>query len=181
MTYLPSLPEDASLVAVLHLYAQTYRQLLGFHQVAMRGPSPLTAAERETIAAYVSGLNDCRFCYGVHSATATALGVPAGAVGAALDDIDSTEVPERLAPLLRYARKLTLAPSSLTAGDAQAVFDAGFEERALHDAVAVCALFNMMNRLVDGLGIVGDERLFGESGRILAEAGYPALLADLPE
>lgn len=181
MTYLPSLPEDASLVEVLHLYAGTYRQLLGFHQVTMRGPSPLTAAEREIIAAYVSGLNDCQFCYGVHSATATALGVPAGAVSAALDDIDTTAVPERLIPLLRYVRKLTLAPSSITAGDAQAVFDAGFEERALHDAVAVCAMFNMMNRLVDGLGIVGDEPVFLKSGQILAGAGYQALLGDLPE
>lgn len=180
MTYLPSLPEGASLVAVLHRYAETYRQLVGFNQVAMRGPSPLTAAERETIAAYVSGLNDCQFCYGVHSATATALGIPAGAVSAALDDIDTTEVPERLTPLLRYVRKLTLAAASITAADAQAVFDAGFDERALHDAVAVAALFNMMNRLVDGLGIVGDEPLFLKSGQLLAAAGYPALLGDLP-
>lgn len=181
MTYLPSLPEDASLVTVLHRYEQTYRQLLGFHQEIMRGPSPLTAAERETIAAYVSGLNRCQFCFGVHSATATALGMPAGAVSAALHDIDTTEVPQRLAPLLRYVRKLTLAAPSITAGDAQAVFDAGFEERALHDAIAVGAMFNMMNRLVDGLGIVGDEPLFGKSGQILAEAGYRALLGDLPE
>lgn len=180
MTYLPSLPEDASLVAVLRRYAGTYRQLLGFHQEIMRGPSPLTAAERETIAAYVSGLNRCQFCYGVHSATATALGIQAGAVSAALDDVETTEVPGRLAPLLRYVRKLTLAPSTITVGDAQAVYDAGFEERALHDAVAVSAMFNMMNRLVDGLGIVGDEDLFLKSGRILAAAGYPALLGDLP-
>lgn len=180
MTYLPSLPEDASLVGVFHRYAGTYRQLLGFHQAAMRGPSPLTAAEREVIGAYVSGLNGCQFCYGVHSAAASALGSPAGAVSAALDDVDTTEVPERLIPLLRYVRKLTLAPSTITAADAQAVFDAGFEERALHDAVAVSAMFNMMNRLVDGLGIVGDEPGFLKSGRLLAEAGYPALLGDLP-
>lgn len=181
MTYLPSLPKDASLVAVFNLYSATYRQLLGFHQAAMRGPSPLTPAEREMIGAYVSGLNSCQFCYGVHTATAAALGIPAGAVSAALDDIDTTEVPERLTPLLRYVRKLTLTPSAITAGDAQAVFDAGFEERALHDAVAVSAMFNMMNRLVDGLGIVGNERIFPESGRILAEAGYTALLGNLPE
>lgn len=181
MTYLPSLPEDASLVAVLHRYSATYRQLLGFHQAAMRDPSPLTAAEREMIGAYVSGLNGCQFCYGVHTATAAELGIPAGTVSAALDDVDATEVSERLAPLLRYVRKLTLTPSAITAGDAKAVFDAGLEERALHDAVVVAAMFNMMNRLVDGLGIVGDEPLFVKSGGILAEAGYQALLGDLPE
>ena len=54
--------------------------------------------------------------------------------------------------LLRYVGKLTSNPSKITPADAEAVLAAGWDERALHDAVAVCALFNMMNRLVDGLG-----------------------------
>ena len=38
----------------------------------LRGPSTLTRGERELIAAYVSGLNDCRYCSSSHSATAAA-------------------------------------------------------------------------------------------------------------
>jgi hypothetical protein len=38
----------------------------------------------------------------------------------------------------------------------ETVFAAGWNDRALHDAAAICGLFNLMNRLVDGLGIEAD-------------------------
>jgi AhpD family alkylhydroperoxidase len=41
----------------------------------LRGPSPFTVAERELIAAYVSGLNACGYCHGIHRVTADAFGV----------------------------------------------------------------------------------------------------------
>jgi len=56
----------------------------------------------------------------------------------------------RMKPLLRYVGKLTLTPAKITPEDAQAVLAAGWHEQALHDAVAVCGLFNMMNRMVEG-------------------------------
>ena len=59
MTYLPSLPDDAVLLDVFRAYPATSRPLLEYHQALLRGPSPLTVAERELIAAYVSGLNAC--------------------------------------------------------------------------------------------------------------------------
>ena len=46
-------------------------------EVLLRGPHPLTPGERELIAAYVSGLNECRFCCASHSAFAAAQ-LPAG-------------------------------------------------------------------------------------------------------
>jgi hypothetical protein len=48
-------------------------------------------------------------------------------------------------------------------------------EQALYDAVSVCALFNLMNRLADGLGVtVGDDYLEA-AGRRLADIGYAGL------
>ena len=41
----------------------------------------------------------------------------------------------------------------MTQADADAVFAAGWNDQALHDAVSTCALFNFMNRLVEGHGI----------------------------
>jgi alkylhydroperoxidase family enzyme len=78
-------------------------------------------------------------------------------------------------PILRYVGKLTLTPAKITPEDAQAVLAAGWEEQALHDAVAVCALFNMMNRLVDGLGITAGDDYFRVAAGRLADAGYAGL------
>jgi uncharacterized peroxidase-related enzyme len=175
MSYLPSVPDDAPLLEVFRAYPDTAGLLLDYHQMVMRAPSPFTQAERELIAAYVSGLNACRYCHGIHRVTAEAFGIPEGTVTALLDDVDTAPVEERMKPVLRYVGKLTLTPSRITPSDAEAVFAAGWDERALYDAVSVCALFNLMNRLADGLGVtVGDDYL-NTAGRRLADIGYTGL------
>jgi uncharacterized peroxidase-related enzyme len=177
VTYLRSLPPDAALLQVFKAYPDTARPLLEYHELVMRGPSPFTAAERELIAAYVSGVNACTYCHGVHAATAEAFGMPAGQLAAALDDLDTAPVDERLKPVLGYVGKLTATPSRMTPADADAVFAAGWDERALHDAVLVCALFNFMNRMVDGLGVRAADGYFLISAARLHQHGYAALAA----
>lgn len=140
------------------------------------GPSPFSEAERELIAAYVSGLNKCRYCHGVHTATAERLGVPSGSVGLALDDIDMAPVPDRMKPVLRYAQKLTRQPDGVRQEDADAFFQAGWDETALYQTVAVTALFNFMNRLVEGLGIALDSAYVKPASERLASGGYLPLL-----
>jgi hypothetical protein len=51
--------------------------------------------------------------------------------------------------------------------------DVGWDEQALHDAVSVCALFNLMNRLVEGLEISAGADYFAmASQRLAGEGGY---------
>jgi uncharacterized peroxidase-related enzyme len=180
MSYLKSLPEDTTLLQVFQAYPAPARHLLAFHEVVLRGESPFTPGERELIAAYVSGLNGCDYCHGIHTVTAEAFGVPEGLLAAAVADLDSAPVDERLRPVLAYVGKLTRTPSRMTDADAEAVFAAGWDERALHDAVLVCALFNFMNRMVEGIGLRADEKYAGLSGERLKDAGYEGLAQLLP-
>lgn len=175
MSYLNSLPDDAVLMDVFKLYPETSRPLLDYHEVVMRGPSPFSVAERELIAAYVSGVNSCAYCHGVHTVTAEACGIAEGAVPAAVADLDSAPVAENMRPVLRYVGKLTAMPSALTRADADEVLAAGWDERALHFAVMVCALFNFMNRMVEGHGIRAGADYFERSGVRLKEVGYAGL------
>jgi|SRR5918994_2478664 uncharacterized peroxidase-related enzyme len=175
MTYLPSLPENSVLLDVFRAYPETARPLLDYHQALLRGPSPLSVAERELIAAYVSGLNACAYCSGVHRTVAQAFGIPEETITTALDDVDAAPVDKRMKPILRYVEKLTVAPSQMTSDDAARVLEAGWPEQALHDAVSVCALFNLMNRLVDGLGIAGGPDYFAISGGRLVDIEYTGL------
>jgi uncharacterized peroxidase-related enzyme len=179
MPYLKSLPDDAVLMNVFQKYPETAQPLLDFHEVIMRGQSPFSVAERELISAYVSGVNACGYCHGVHTATAEAFGVAPGVLEAALADLDTAPVGERLKPVLRYVGKLTRTPSRMTQEDVDAVYAAGWSERALYDAVLVCALFNFMNRMVDGLGISAPPNYFAHSGARLREIGYAGLAAQL--
>ncbi|MDS0136218.1 MULTISPECIES: carboxymuconolactone decarboxylase family protein [unclassified Amycolatopsis] len=175
MSYLKSLPSETTLLQVFQAYPGPARHLLAFHELVLRGESPFTPGERELIAAYVSGLNSCDYCHGIHTVTAEAFGIPEGTLAAALADLESANVDARLKPVLAYVGKLTRTPSKMTDADAEAVFAAGWDERALHDAVLVCALFNFMNRMVEGLGIRADEAYTTTSGERLKNAGYAGL------
>ncbi|MGQ0841199.1 carboxymuconolactone decarboxylase family protein [Actinokineospora sp.] len=181
MPYLKSLPADAVLLQVFRTYPETAKPLIDYHELVMRGSSPFTLAERELIAAYVSGVNACDYCHGVHTATAEAFGVPPGLLAAAVADLDTAPIDDKLKAVLRYVGTLTRTPSRVTAADAQAVFDAGWDEKALHDAVLVCALFNFMNRMVDGLGVRADASYFATSGTRLHDIGYSGLTALIDE
>jgi uncharacterized peroxidase-related enzyme len=176
MPFLRSLRKGANLLDLFKAYPQTSEPLVQFHEVLMRGPSPFTEGERELIAAYVSGLNHCRYCHGVHAATAELLGAPKSAILSALDDIDSSPIAEKMKPVLRYARKLTEKPDSITQTDADAVFAVGWGESALYQTVAVTALFNFMNRLVEGTGIELDQSYVKPASERLAKTGYLPLI-----
>src|SRR5260370_9879256 len=153
MTYLPSRPSDAVLLDVFRAYAGTARPLLDYHQALLRGPAPLTVAEGERIAAYVSGLNACRYCHGVHTATAQAFGIPEGTLGALLEDIGTAPVAERMKPMLRYVGKLTLTPAKITPGDAEAVLAVRAPAPARHPAGGRSPLSNLRYRLPAGPAI----------------------------
>jgi uncharacterized peroxidase-related enzyme len=172
MPLLRSLPENASLMDLRQRYAELLEKLRPYGQRLMRGPSPLTPGERELIAAYVSGVNSCRFCFGAHSRVAQAFGADEGLLSVLLDDIEVAPVEARLKPLLRYVRKLTQTPSRMTEADAAAVYDAGWSDEALLHAIAVCAYFNNMNRLVEGCGIVGTPEGYDLAAKQLFEHGY---------
>jgi len=175
VTFLPSLPDTAKLLDVFRAYPDTALPLLDYHEALMRGPSALSIAERELIAAYVSGLNACDYCYGVHQVTAEQFGIDEAALTGLLADVSTAEVDDRMRPMLAYLGKLTRDPSKVSPADARALLTAGWDERALHDAVSVCALFNFMNRFVNGLGITADDDYSDTSGTRLADHGYAGL------
>jgi len=172
MTLLRSLPENPTLADLRSRYADLLDLLRPYAERLMRGPSPFTPAERELIAAYVSGLNSCRYCHGTHTRVAREFGIDVSVFTTLIDDIDRASVNVRLKPILHYVRKLTESPSRMTPSDAEAVYAAGWNDEALLHAIAVCAYFNNMNRLVEGTGIVGSIAGYEQAADRLAKYGY---------
>ncbi|MEP3330411.1 peroxidase-related enzyme [Sedimentitalea sp.] len=151
----PSLPDNAGLSEVFQAFPDTIKPLLEYHDALLRSDSPLSVAQRELIAAYVSGLNACAFCFGAHVIMARAFGVSPKTIDALLDDPATAPVDPEMRPVLAYVAKLTTTPATMTEADARAVYDAGWSERALFDAIQTCALFNFMNRILEGTGVTG--------------------------
>lgn len=165
MKIFPSLSDAPSLEEVYRRFPDTLPPLLDYHDRLLRDWSPLTVGERELIAAYVSGLNACIFCHGAHINVTEAYGIDPAVFDGLMENLDTAAVDDKLKPLLRYVRKLTLTPSKIVTADAEAVLAAGWDERALFDAISVCALFNFMNRIVDGTGIKSNPLVEGADAR----------------
>lgn len=152
--------------------------MIEFHQALLRGESPFSIKERELMAAYVSGVNACTYCYGAHSSVAKLYGVPESVLTGLLDDLNSAQIDEKLRPVFAYLRKLTLAPTKMTQADADAVFAAGWGEQALYDAVQICCLYNFMNRFVQGLGLTPIPEQFDLEGQMIRQGGYASMAED---
>lgn len=176
MAIFPNLGADAAVVDILGMSPQMGIALMHMHHEVMRAPSPLSDGQRELISAYVSGLNKCRYCYGTHAACAEAFGTPRAVMERWYDDLEGCGVEEKMIPLLKVAKILTKDPSGMTEAAAQAVYDAGWDEQALHDAISVICCFNFMNRMLEGHDVHGHEALYEQRGQMLKTHGYLPLV-----
>lgn len=172
MPRIRSLPEQPTLNDLRARYSGLFELLRPYGQQLMRGPSPFTPGERELIAAYTSATNACRYCHGVHKLVAEGFGIDEAVLDKLWTDIGSAPVDDRMKPVLSYVRKLTETPSRMTDADAGAVYAAGWSDEALVHAIAVCAYFNQMNRLVEGAGIVGTPDGYAANAETLVARGY---------
>ncbi len=173
MPRLKTLPEQATLIDLLQTYP-TGAKIVGLTvQEALRGESPLSVQQRELIATYVSGLNQCHYCHGAHHHIAEAVGVDAELLDAVLIDIDSAPLDPIMKPVFHYVKKLTLTPHQLTDADAEAIRQVGWDDDALHSINLVVAAFSFMNRYVEGAGLnIPPKAFFEKQGAFIAENSY---------
>ena len=153
---------------------ETGRHLYGLAQVLLRGNSPLTEAERELIAAYVSGRNNCLFCMNSHAAAARCLyGDKKNIVNDVLKDLNQSNISNKLKTLLQIAGKVQISGKEVTEEDVEAARKEGADDREIHDTVLIAATFSMFNRYVDGLGswTPTDPAAYEEMGKRMAK-GY---------
>ena len=70
---------------------------------------------------------------------------------AVLADWRTAPIDPKLRATLGFLEKLTLTPAEVGAADLVPLRSAGVTDEAIEDAIQVCALFNVYNRLADAL------------------------------
>jgi uncharacterized peroxidase-related enzyme len=162
-------------------YPGTARHLSAFTQELLRGPSSLTPAQRELIAAVVSRANDCHFCMSSHLAAAQALSPPAetARVDKVVREAQTGLLDEKLQALLDVALAVQRGGKCVAPQQIERARAAGADDKAIHDTVLIAAAFCMFNRYVDGLGTWApdDPAVYAQIGQVLASRGYD--LADI--
>jgi len=170
------LPEGLpGITGPLTSYPETAKHLRGLAEALLRGPSSLTAAERELIATYVSAQNECFFCMNSHAAIARSLfGENRDLVDQAIADFQRADLSDKMKALLVIAGKVQQGGRSVTDGDVATARAAGADDKAIHDTVLIAAAFCMFNRYVDGLATWAPEEAaeYEQAGALRAEKGY---------
>ncbi len=66
-------------------------------------------------------------------------------------------IDEQERAMLTFVEKLNFQPGKVAAEDVEALRQAGFDEPGVLDIIMITALFNFMNRVLDGVGIRADD------------------------
>ncbi|MDH2429391.1 carboxymuconolactone decarboxylase family protein [Sphaerisporangium sp. TRM90804] len=143
---------ETGIVGLLRYRPETARPLAELAEVLLRDANTLSRGERELIAAYVSELNECRFCSSSHGACA-ALQLPKGMtlVAQVQTDLASAPIGEKLRALLGIAASVQKGGGEVTEKQVMVAREAGATDLEIHDTVLIAAAFCMFNRYVDGL------------------------------
>ena len=141
-------------------------------QKAMRGPSAWSVGDRELMGACVSQINRCEVCTKTHAGVAALAYRDETRVAAVLADLETAPIPDQLRTTLRMLRKLT-RENSVNADDMRAVMATGVSHEQIEDALAVCFVFNTVDRLSRTFGwVVSSPRAFAAGARFLLSRGY---------
>jgi len=174
-----TLPDGLPGIRGLLVYSpETARPMAELTQTLMRGPSTLTLAEREMVAAVVSARNTCHYCQSAHAAIAAAHlgGAPEdhALVDQVQRDAECAPISAKMKALLAIATKVQQDGKLVTTADVERARAEGATDKEIHDVVLIAAAFCMFNRYVDGLGTwqPDDPPFYQEAGRLTAERGY---------
>ena len=113
MSFYPSLPEKIRLTALWKRFPKGIAPLMHMHDEILRGEdSELTIAERELIAAHVSALNQCHYCFVAHRRYALAFGIDEAVFGEMSIDTAHDSLRPQMTAALAYALRLTRDPAT---------------------------------------------------------------------
>lgn len=163
------------IVELLYYKSSTGKALSNLAHALLHGPSPLSEGEREIIAAHVSNLNQCEFCYESHAASANAHLMDNGIlIGVLKIKPEASTLSPMMKALLKIAGQVQKSGRDVTQNHIDEAKMAGASDEAIHDTVLIAAAFCMFNRYVDGLhtNLPDDKKEYIPMGERMAKKGY---------
>lgn len=143
----------ANVIKASSLLPEVMERNVDYYMALMYGRNALPRPKREMIAVEVSRVNGCTYCVRHHGAALARAARDEELAEAIMEEgADAAPEPADRA-MLAYAARLTRDPESVGEKNVQALRDAGFDDEQVLVINLVTALFNMYNRVVEGLGV----------------------------
>lgn len=176
MAHIKIASEAPGIIGPMKAYPETAKPLNELAELLLSRETPtFSMAERETVANYVSYLNNCQFCSESHAAVADYHWKKQGLSKQVWENFEKAPISDRLKMQLRIAAKVQKDARTVERADIDAAIKLGATEKDIHDTVLIAAAFCMFNRYVDGLNTFAPPRgdqSYQQIGKMLAEVGY---------
>src|SRR5512136_2520797 len=97
-------------------------------------------------------------------------------VAAVLENWRTAPVNEKLRRTLGFLEKLTVSPNEVSPKDIESMRSVGVSDKAIEEAIYICFLFSVMDRLADAFAFdMHSAKKFRRGGRVLYYFGYGGL------
>jgi uncharacterized peroxidase-related enzyme len=130
------------------------QQMMGIASTTLFCEGHLTRRTKESIATYVSALNQCAYCVDSHAFFLRVHGGSDALVNA-LTAVDAEHAPvdEKERILLQFVRKVSCDSYKVSAADVSVLRDEGWNDQQMSEAIHVTALFACFNRVANAFGL----------------------------
>lgn len=92
---------------------------------------------------------------------------------AVLTDWHTAPINTKMRATLTLLEKVTLTPAKVVPADIEPLLAAGVSRQAIEDALVICSLFNIIDRLADAFEVeVPSMEDFAHTGEYLLAMGY---------
>jgi AhpD family alkylhydroperoxidase len=178
MPYIPIVNELPGIIGLLETYTETGTILKTLANALLnKHTEAFNKSERETVASYISYLNNCKFCYKSHSAIADCLWKQNGKTKEIIDNVkaNTNTQTDKMTYILHIAKKLHNSVQGISHDDISLLYSTyHFTSHDINDFILIVSSFCMFNRYVDGLGTAHEltDEIYYSTGKKIAEHGY---------
>jgi hypothetical protein len=176
MPYIPIANEFPGIAGLLNTYTETGSILKQLANTLLnKDTEAFNKAERETVASYISYLNNCQFCYRSHLVISDCLWKQNGKTKEIIDNSVNNTPSDKMSYLLYIAKKLHNSVQGISHDDISLLYSMhNFTSHDVNEFILIISSFCMFNRYVDGLGTdhaLNDE-VYYTMGQKIVEHGY---------
>lgn len=148
----PSNTKVSDYVLVLANDVETLKVRTPLFNAIMYNRGGMSRAEREIGATAASVVNRCVYCAAVHASRYNQLAKDEEVMKRIFADGEDADLDPRQSAILRFATRLSKAPSEASENDMQALREAGLNDEEILDLILSASLFGWANRLMHTLG-----------------------------
>lgn len=150
-------PHVPGLLKIFSLKADLLELMVRLYDILMGSKSMLSIELKDFIALAVSIVNSCDYCYESYVYALKQLGRTEEEIDHIIKNFAESDLDKKTIMAINFVRKATEDATSVTDEDIERLKKVGFGDEEILEIATLMGYFNMINRIVDALGVTPEE------------------------